>query len=274
VHSARRARAGIGQHLVGQAIGHDLDVAVEVGPEDRELRPSAQRRQRLRRRVAVFVALARRDDGGGGPDGVEQAGRGRGARSVVADLQHVHRRQDTTGHERCLDWRLRIPGQQRGEAAVAEQHHDRAVVDVAFGQWRGRIGLARVQDLDRRGRIQCERLPRAAERSVQHRFGGRLGQEMVVGRILECDAGVEEGTNAESFEHADQAGDVILVRVAEHQNVDPMGVERQVRAQATQGQLRIGTAVDEHRGAGGRLDQDRVALADVEHGQVQPSVRA
>ena len=81
-------------------------------------------------------------------------------------------------------------------------------------------------------------------------------------------------SDPESIEDVDQPGDVVLVRVAQHEQVDAPREERQVRADAAQRELRVRTAVDQHRRAVRRLDEDRVALADVEHGQVEAPVRA
>ena len=76
---------------------------------------------------------------------------------------------------------------------------------------------------------------------------------------------MEHRADPEAVEHVDEPGDVVLVRVAEHEQVDAAGEERQVRADPAQRELGIRAAVDEHRRAARRLDQDRVALADVEH---------
>jgi hypothetical protein len=65
---------------------------------------------------------------------------------------------------------------------------------------------------------------------------------------------------------------VVLVRMRQHQQVDASHEERQVRADAAQRQLRIRPAVDEHRRSARRLDQDGVALADIERGDVQASI--
>ena len=56
------------------------------------------------------------------------------------------------------------------------------------------------------------------------------------------------------------------------QQVDAAGEEGQVGAEAAERELRVRPAVDEHGGAARRLDQDRVALADVEHRDVQAAI--
>jgi hypothetical protein len=156
VHRARGGLACIGQDLVGEAIGDDLYVAIGIGAEDRDLGPSRQRRQGFGRRMTILVAGARRDDGGGRPDDLEQAWGGRGRGPVMPDLQHIHARQGSAEDEDPLDWRLGVSGQQRGEATVADEQDDRPVVDVALGKWRRRIGRVGVEDLDCRARIERE----------------------------------------------------------------------------------------------------------------------
>ena len=108
----------------------------------------------------------------------------------MTHLQHVNGRQGAVADEGCLDRSLGIAGQERGESAVPEQHHDGAVVDVAFGERGCRIGLARVQHLDGRGRIERERLAGASDCRVHRRLGGCVREEVVVRRVVEGDPGM------------------------------------------------------------------------------------
>ncbi|HEX7195394.1 MAG TPA: hypothetical protein VF364_01025, partial [Candidatus Limnocylindria bacterium] len=88
----------------------------------------------------------------------------------MPDLEQVDRRKDPSVDEDGLDRRLGIPGQQRVEPAVAEEHDQRAVVDVALRQGSRRIGVGGIQDLDGRGPIQHELLAGPC----QHHRGRRL----------------------------------------------------------------------------------------------------
>jgi hypothetical protein len=76
-----------------------------------------------------------------------------------------------------------------------------------------------------------------------------------------------------SVEHVDEPGHVVLVGVAHDEDVDATGEERSIGPDAPQRQLGIRPAVDEHRCSVRRLDEDRVALPDVENGQVELTVR-
>jgi hypothetical protein len=106
--------------------------------------------------MAVLVAGTGRDDGHAGPRRCQQLRRRRRLGAVVTDLEHVDRRNQAALEEQPLDGRLGVPGQQRGEAAVAQERDDRAIVDIAFGQRQARIGFGRVDDLQARGSVEVE----------------------------------------------------------------------------------------------------------------------
>ena len=201
--------------------------------------------ERLRRRVAVLVVVAGGDDGERRPDRLEQAQSGGGVRAVMSDLEHVDRPQNAATDERCLHRRLGVAGQQRRESGMAQYEHDRAVVDVALRQ-RGRcIGLRGEQDLERGRRIQRQHLAGSGEPDLDG-CGGRVGQQSVEGGILEADAGMQDGTDPMPVQDLDEPGDMILVRMAQDQQIDPACEERRVRTEAAQCQLRVRTPVDEH----------------------------
>jgi hypothetical protein len=96
---------------VDTAIGLDLDVAVEIGAKHADLRAAAKGRQRLTGRMAVLVALARRDHRHGRPSRVEQSRCGRGVGSVVPDLEEVDARQQPARRHGRLDRCLGIAGE-------------------------------------------------------------------------------------------------------------------------------------------------------------------
>jgi len=191
----------------------------------------------------------------------------------MADLEKIDRRQQVARDQGCLHRCLRIPGQQGREAAMAQQEHDRSVVDVAIRERCCRIRIGGVEHLDRGGCVERHDLPRPSNCQRDGR-ACRIGQQAIVGRIFVGDSGVQDCADAEALDHLQQAGDVVLVRMAEHEQVDATREERQVRAQAPQGELGIRTAVHQHGGARRSLDDDGVALADVEHRHVQPAIGA
>lgn len=58
----------------------------------------------------------------------------------MANLEQVDIRHQAAPQQQRLDRRLGVAGQQGSEAAVAEEQHHRAVVDVALRKRRRRIG--------------------------------------------------------------------------------------------------------------------------------------
>jgi hypothetical protein len=190
---------------------------------------------------------------------------------VVPDLEDVDARDEPAADQKSLDRTLRITGQQCREPAVADENDDRSIVDVALGKGACRIRLGRVEHLDRGGLVERDRLSGSGDGDGRPR-ARRIGHEAVVRRIRKWDARVQDGSHPESLEDFHQSGDVVLVRVAEEQDVDLAREEGKVCAQAAQGQLGIRPAVDQHRGSARRLEEDGVALADVEHGHMQQAV--
>ncbi len=190
---------------------------------------------------------------------------------MVADLEQIDARQAATD-ESSLDRCLGVPGQESRESTVAHHQDHRSVVDVAFGERRSRIGLGRIEDLDRGRRVEKEALARTPDND-RHRLICSIGHEPVVGWVLETDCGMHHGADVEPVEYINQSRHVILVRVAQHQHCDAAFKEWPVGPQAPKGQLRIWSAVDEHGRARWRFDQDRISLADVERRHMEASVR-
>ena len=76
--------------------------------------------------------------------------------------------------------------------------------------------------------------------------------------------GLEDAADAVALEQECQAGDVILVRVAQDDRVDPAVPRRDPAIEGHEQAIRIRSAVDEEPAAPGAFDEDRVALPDVE----------
>jgi hypothetical protein len=221
--------------------------------------------------MAVLVTRAGRDQSNPRPQYVEQLHAGGRVRPVVADLQHVHGAEHAAVEQHPLHRRLGIPGEQRPEAPVLEQRDDRRVVDVALWQ-RGRdVGVGRKQDGQHRAR--SERDVHAGAGQLNGALGGRQRQEARVGRVVVRASRVQDHPDAVALERGHQPRDVVFVRVAQQHHVKVPLPERQLLPQPPRGEVRIRPAVDQHRGARRRADEDRVTLADVEHRQVQPPVR-
>ena len=190
----------------------------------------------------------------------------------MPDLQEVDWRHEPSSDQDGFDRCLRIPGEERRETAMTEQQDERSVVDVSLRK-RGRgIAIGGVEDLDRDGRIQGYAAAGARDRG-RYRCPRRIGQQSLVGRVLEGDPGMDDRLHLEALEDLHQPGHVVLVGMAENEEIDASCEEGEVRAQPAEGQLGIRAAVHEHGGAAGCLDEDGVALPDVQHGHVEQPVR-
>lgn len=75
-----------------------------------------------------------------------------------------------------------------------------------------------------------------------------------------------------ALQQRSEAGDVVLVGVGEHEDVDAPIPGRQALVQRQQQAARIRSAVDDHPAASIPEDQDAVALPDVEHHDVHCAV--
>ena len=80
--------------------------------------------------------------------------------------------------------------------------------------------------------------------------------------------------DAVPVEQQRQPGDVVLVRVAQDQRVDAAVPRRDAPVELDEQAVGIGAAVDQQSASPGALDEDRVALPDVEHGHARDAHRS
>lgn len=235
----------------------------------------AHRRQVLESgpmRVPVLVAGPGRDQRDPRPQCRQEGQGGSRVGAVVRDFQDVHTTDDAACQEPLFDGRLRVAGEQRAQGGMLEQGHHRCVVDVVVGERRSGIGLARVEDYHPRAGVQRHDLAGPCQLVAASRFGGRRRHEARIARVVVRPARVEDQAHPESLQHPDQPRDVILVRVGHDHQPQVALPEGEHRAQAAQHQLGVRAAVDQRRRARWAPYHDRVALADVQHPQVQPAV--
>ena len=224
-------------------------------------------------RVAVVVADADRDQRRARTGCTQQRGTAARVRPVVTDLQHVDRPQQPALGEHRLDGSLGIAAEQRAEAAAAQQHDDRRVVDIAVGKRPGHIVGARIEEgQDGRG-VEANALPGARRHEPSVGLGARQLLEPGIGRVRIVASGVQDQPHLVALQRRQQAGHMVLVRVGEDHHVDAPMPPGKSLAQPPKEEIRIGSAVDQRGGAGRRGHQDRVALPDVEDHQVDPPIR-
>src|SRR5207237_8123169 len=75
-----------------------------------------------------------------------------------------------------------------------------------------------------------------------------------------------------ALEHSDEAVGVVRVRMGQRDDVDTAGPRRKARPKLCEESTWVGTAVDEERPSGD-LDQERIALTDVERPDPQDRAR-
>jgi hypothetical protein len=221
--------------------------------------------ERLGGRVAVVVAGARRDEREPRTDRVQECPARRRGAAVVGDLEHVDPREPAP-HQPGVDVLLGITGQQEAQPVGFAEQHDGDVVDPATRR-RGCLGHA-LSWPDHGQRHLVEPEPRPGRQRAPWRLAvPQLRVPCLPRRPGPTHPRLEHPPHAVALEQAHQPRDVVLVRVAEHDDVDPAVPRGEPPVELDQQPLGVRAAVDQHSRAAPTLDQDRVALPDVEHHQ-------
>jgi hypothetical protein len=249
-------------NLPAVAVESDVNGSVKIGSEHR-CAVSAQPRQRLRRGMAVGVPEPGRRHRNHGSDSVEEGvGRG-GSAAVVRNLQHLDAGY-AAGEQGRVDVLLHVAHQKEAMAVHLAQEHDGHVVDP-----RARVGRP---------------LGHGAGVGPQHPEGDRIeadgiaGVQLLRGPVVakqprrECripgswpqHPGLEDSAYPIAIEQPRHPGDVVLVRMRQDEQVDPTIPGRQSTIQRDEQAARIGASVNQQPAATIALDEDRVALADIE----------
>jgi len=244
------------------ALEPDLDGPVAIGPV-RSPGDRLESGDRRRRRVTVRIAEAGRDNGHLRPDRVEEGLGARGLRAVVRDLQELDTRK-AAGEELGIDALLDVAGEQEAVRTEAAEQDDRHVVDrgAAVGRVLGHPTGVRPEDpeLDV---VERESVS-GRERPVRWPVGPqRRGPRSVAGPRPDH-ARLVDPTDAVPRQEEREPGDVVLVGVGEHEDVDPAVPRRQSLVKGADQAGRVGPTVDEEAPPGAALDEDAIALADVQ----------
>jgi hypothetical protein len=182
----------------------------------------------------------------------------------MRDLEEVDRRQ-ALREQRRVDVLLDIPGQQEAPLTDDAEQHDRHVVDAATGI--GRVGRDPAADGPQHAhRDLVDREPIAGADRQAWRSPGP-GQPIDPGRVARprsAHAGLQDATHPIAIEQQREAGDMILVRMRQDDGVQPSVPRRDSPIELDEEPVGIGPAVDEQPPSVGALDEDRVALTDVE----------
>ena len=249
----------------------DLDGAIEIRSVDQ--RPAAREPiDHPWRRVAVIVVRTDRDDGHRRVEGLEEGRRGGGVAPVVADLEQIDRSDPPAGED-CLDPGLDVAGEQESPPGGLAQQDDRGVVDrravlEGAGRHRPRIRPQRHQgDIVERDAVPGGQAP------VRHAVVGDPLDERLVAGAVAGEPAHQDPPDPVAIEHDREARDVVLVRVGQDQQVEPPVPGREPAVERAQQTLGVRPAVDEGTGPMSAFDEDRVALADIEHGDRRDAPR-
>jgi hypothetical protein len=238
----------------------DPDGALPVGPPDLDAE-LLEDGEHVRVGVPVTVVGAGADDGGPRAGGPEEGGVGRGC-TVVRDGQHVDDERVGSGEQVGLGSAFRIARQQDAAAAAGGADHDRGVVELAP---REAVGASRRWTKH----LEPERPEgdRVADGDVADRDAASGGdrEELVGFGQVGRDGPVPHGADGEAPQHLRCATDVVEVPVRHHQEVEPPSP---VLPQPP-GRGGVLARIDEHPRPG-RLEEEGVALADVDRGEREP----
>ena len=184
----------------------------------------------------------------------------------MGDLEHVHGRQAAL-EEPGVDVVLRVARQEEpGPARVTEQD-DRLVVDRAPVV--GRVDRHRLRRPQHLEPDLVEPQPGTLREPPARRPVGEGLVPRGPARTRPVHPVLEHPPDLVPLQHADEARHVVLVRVGQHHDVDAAVPRRDPRVELHEEPLGVRPAVDEHPRAPRGLDEDRVALADVEDAQAR-----
>jgi hypothetical protein len=189
----------------------------------------------------------------------------------MAGLEQVHGR-DAPRDQLGLDLRLGVPRQEEAPALERAEEHDRDVVHraaVAGRLGRDTGGVRRehveVDPIEREAVARCD----AAARGPAFREDRREG---LVPRAEARHPGLHDPPDAVTLQDQRQSRDMVLVRVGQHDEVDPAVPRRHPSVERDEEPVGIRAAVDEHAPAGRAGHEDRIPLSDVEDDDMDAAV--
>ena len=182
----------------------------------------------------------------------------------MGHLKEVDVRQ-AFGEERRVDAFLDIAHQQEPAGADVTEEDDRHVVDArsAIGRCRRHLTANRPQD-PQVDVVHGEAVT-GGDREADRR--GRCGQLSQPGRVAGAGAAhprFEDAGDVVALEKQSKTGDMILVRVRQDQRVDAPVPRRDPAVEGDEQSVRIRPSVDQEPTAARALDEDRIALSDIE----------
>ena len=227
---------------------------------------------RRRRRVSVGIAGAGGDDRDARLNGREERSRARRPRTVMGDLQQVDR-WEASSDELGINAFLDVTRKEEPVLPDLAQEHDRDVVDrrPTVGRPLGYAVRVRPED-PKSDPVEAQAVARR-ETAARWATGGQRRCPSSITGARPDHARLVHATDPVARQQCGQARNVVLVRVGEHQDVDATIPRRQSLIERDEEASRVGPAVDEEPAAPTTLDEDPVALADVEDHDPHEPVR-
>ncbi|HVL53566.1 MAG TPA: hypothetical protein VM344_04845 [Vitreimonas sp.] len=223
--------------------------------------------------MTVPVPLAGGHHGDPRPHHLEEGVRGGRAAAVMGDLEQIELGQ-AARNERWIDLLLDVAGQQEPSSTDFAKEDDGHVVDArpAVGRFLGDGAAVRPQD----GEPDLVDGQSIAGEQVASR-DSRCGETRKPGAIAgarPAHSRLQHPPDAVALQQQGEAGDMILVWVAQDQCVESAVPRRQPLVKRQEQAIGVRAAVDQDPPAPRALDEDGVALPDVEHDDRRPAGRA
>ena len=192
---------------------------------------------------------------------------------MVRDLEEIQPRQ-SLGEQARVDVLLDVAREQEPSGPDRPEQHDRYVVDP-----RPRIGrfqrdlAADGPEHSHRDLVDRQPIPGGDRRPSRGAGLPEAIDPCRVARSGSAHPGLEDARDVIPRQQERQPGDVILVGVRQDDRIEPPVPWRDPSVELDEESVRIRPSIDQQATAARAFDQDRIALADVEHGDAGDSRR-
>jgi hypothetical protein len=194
---------------------------------------------------------------------------------VVGDLEHVHHREPALDEDR-VDVFLDITGKQKPPTLEFTEKDERSVVCLPVVCRRGvevagaLPAVVRPQDLECRV-VKLDRLARRDALGQKPLCGERGLPRPICGGICRP-ARLEGPADLVALDHGHESGHVVVVRMGQQDRVDPPIPRGNVPVELRGEEVRVWTAIDKDAASEVTLEEDGVALANVQDDDVDAAV--
>lgn len=227
--------------------------------------------------MAIVVVGTHADQRDARVERVEQRLGGRRAAAVVCDLQDVELRsqppRESSGEQLRIDLFLGIAREEHVACTKVQLEYDRRVVDVlAAARW-VTWHLAGERPLDVEPRPVKPQPVAGRDHPRRATLGRQLSPVSGVTGAGPKHAVLDHLADLVSRQQQRQARDMVLVRVCQHNDIEPAVPCWDALVEEREQAVGIGAGIDQHPATAWALKKNGVTLTNVEHRHVQPTVR-